>query len=115
MEAITTFLIQFKIYFIVAALALYPVVWLVGDFHGRAKMQALDLEAIVKQDQKQAIDNKKAANAAIGQEDKLSDDLHQLDDQKNEPIPQEPTTTPCKLDDKQLQYLQGLINQASGS
>lgn len=107
LTAIKTFLDQFKIYFIIAAIALYPIVWLFGDEHGKSIARLQDTQAVVKEDKTVAVENKKAADAALQDEADLSKKNSELENKKNDPLPPS-DTDPCKLSPDRLQYLNSL-------
>lgn len=107
LDVITKFLSQFKIYFIIAAIALYPIVWFFGDEHGKGIARLQDAQAVVKEDKSTAVDNKKAADAALQDEADLSKKNSALENKKDDPLP--PITgDPCQLSPDRLQYLNSL-------
>lgn len=111
LTSIKAFLDQFKVYLIIVAIALYPIVWFFGDEHGKGIARLQDTQAVVKEDKSVAADNKKAADAALQDEADLSKQTLTI---QNLPyVPYSPTDDPCKSAPDRVQSLQQLIDKAN--
>lgn len=111
MDKILSFLSPVKYYLLLVALLAYPCVFFWGDLHGRNMQIQKDAAVTVQLDKQIASDNKKAADAALSSESKLSTDIANLENQKNAPLPA--SDDPCHPSPERVQSLQDLIDKAN--